>query len=63
MLLFDEVGSSGATSNAQWVDSGEVVTAGGLSTGIGMALHLVDRLLGHELAVAIARQIELRLEA
>lgn len=43
---------------ARWVDAGRVVTSGGLSNGIAMALHLVDRLAGRELAVAAARQIE-----
>lgn len=43
---------------ARWVDAGQVVTAGGLSNGIAMALHLVDRLAGRDLAVATARQIE-----
>lgn len=43
---------------ARWVDSGEVVTAGGLSSGIAMALHLVDRLAGRDLAIATARQID-----
>lgn len=31
---------------ARWLDSGEVVTAAGVSAGIDMALHLVDRLAG-----------------
>jgi transcriptional regulator GlxA family with amidase domain len=43
---------------ARWVDAGEVVTAGGLSSGIAMALHLVDRFAGRELALRTARQIE-----
>ena len=42
----------------RWVDEGHVVTAGGLSSGIAMALHLVDRFAGRELAVRTARQIE-----
>jgi transcriptional regulator GlxA family with amidase domain len=42
----------------RWVDAGRVVTAGGLSSGIAMALHLVDRFAGRELAVRTARQIE-----
>lgn len=41
-----------------WVDSGAVVTAGGLSSGIAMALHLVDRLAGRELATRTARQLD-----
>ena len=42
----------------RWVDTGEVVTAGGLSSGIAMSLHLVDRFEGRELAVRTATQIE-----
>jgi transcriptional regulator GlxA family with amidase domain len=42
----------------RWVDEGHVVTSGGLSSGIAMALHLVDRFAGRELAVRTARQIE-----
>lgn len=43
---------------ASWVDEGDVVTAGGLSSGIAMALHLVDRLSSRELAVRTARQLQ-----
>lgn len=57
-LLAERIGAEGATRGVQSVDSVEVVTAGGLSAGIGTALHLVDRLLGRDLAVATARQIE-----
>lgn len=42
----------------RWVDEGRVVTSGGLSSGIAMALHLVDRFAGRDLAVRTARQIE-----
>jgi transcriptional regulator GlxA family with amidase domain len=42
----------------RWVDAGAVVTAGGLSSGIAMALHLVDRFAGRDLALRTARQIE-----
>jgi transcriptional regulator GlxA family with amidase domain len=42
----------------RWVDAGEVVTSGGLSSGIAMALHLVDRFAGRDLAVRTSRQIE-----
>jgi transcriptional regulator GlxA family with amidase domain len=42
----------------RWVDAGEVVTSGGLSSGIAMALHLVERFAGRDLAVRTARQIE-----
>lgn len=46
-----------AVADVRWVDAGRIVTAGGLSSGIAMALHLVDRLAGRELAEATARQI------
>jgi len=42
----------------RWVDTGGVVTAGGLSSGIAMSLHLVDRFEGRELAARTARQLE-----
>ena len=46
-------------SGRRWVDAGAVVTSGGLTSGIHMALHLVARLATPELAVATARQLEL----
>jgi transcriptional regulator GlxA family with amidase domain len=42
----------------RWVDTDEIVTAGGLGSGIAMSLHLVDRFEGRELAVKTARQLE-----
>jgi transcriptional regulator GlxA family with amidase domain len=44
--------------DVRWVDAGDVVTAAGLSSGIAMALHLVDRLAGRDLAERTARQID-----
>lgn len=44
----------------RWVDEGRVVTAGGISAGIDMSLHLVERLAGRELALQTARQMEFR---
>ncbi|HEU4740986.1 MAG TPA: DJ-1/PfpI family protein [Meiothermus sp.] len=41
-----------------WVDHGQVVTSGGISAGIEMSLHLLERLLGTEVALATARQME-----
>lgn len=43
-----------------WVDEGNVVTSGGISAGIDMSLHLVERLAGRELAVKTATQMEFR---
>ena len=49
---------AGGEAWVRWVDAGDVVTAGGLSSGIAMALHLVDRFAGRDLALRTARQIE-----
>lgn len=43
--------------SARWVDAGRVVTAGGLSSGLAMALHLVDRLVSRDLAVRTAARL------
>jgi len=40
------------------VDNGALVTSAGISAGIDMSLHLVERLAGHELAQATARQMD-----
>ncbi len=56
--LAGRIGESGATRDVRWVDSGAIVTSGGLSSGIAMALHLVDRAAGRDLAERTARQIE-----
>ena len=42
----------------RWVDTGRIVTSGGISAGIDMALHLVRRLYSLELAQSTARQME-----
>jgi transcriptional regulator GlxA family with amidase domain len=44
--------------NVRWVDTGAIVTSGGISAGIDMSLHLVARLEAEELAVKTARQME-----
>lgn len=41
-----------------WVDNGRIVTSAGISAGIEMALHLVAKLAGKELAVKTARQMQ-----
>jgi len=45
-------------SGVRWVDEGGPVTSAGISAGIDMSLHLVERLAGRELAVRTARQME-----
>lgn len=57
-LSGNELPDHGATRNTRWVDSGSIVTGAALSSGIDMALHLVDRFAGIELAQRTARQIE-----
>jgi transcriptional regulator GlxA family with amidase domain len=43
---------------ARVVDDGDLVTAGGVTSGIDMALWLVERHFGAELAEAVAAEIE-----
>lgn len=56
----DDLRSRGATvrDDVRWVDAGDVVTGGGLSSGIAMTLHLVERYTDRGLAEACARQID-----
>src|SRR5688500_15910024 len=42
----------------RWVDSGDVITAAGVSAGIDMALHLVARLQSPERAREVRRYIQ-----
>lgn len=42
----------------RWIDEGNIVTSAGISAGIDMSLHLVERLAGRELALATARQMD-----
>jgi transcriptional regulator GlxA family with amidase domain len=42
----------------RWVDEGQVVASAGISAGIDMSLHLVERLAGRELARRTARQMD-----
>ena len=46
--------------DVRWVDEGRLVTAAGISAGIDMSLHLVERLAGGELAQEVARYMEYR---
>ena len=45
---------------ARWVDDGNRVTSSGVSAGIDMALHLIARLAGAELAEQVATGMEYR---
>ncbi len=59
----DELARTGkvveARSGVRWVDEGDIVTSGGLTSGMHMALHLVARDFGVDHAVRTARQLDL----
>jgi transcriptional regulator GlxA family with amidase domain len=42
----------------RFVDSGRIATAGGLTSGIDMALHVVTRYFGHDVAQTTADYME-----
>lgn len=42
----------------KYVDEGRILTSGGISSGIGMSLHLVRRLISEEAAWTTARRME-----
>ena len=44
----------------RWVDTGRIVTSAGVSAGTDMALHLVERLAGEDVARAAAVRMEYR---
>lgn len=44
--------------HVRWVDAGRIVTSAGVSAGIDMSLHLVERLYGREIASETARWLE-----
>ena len=48
--------------SARYVDAGRVVTSAGVSAGTDMALHLVARLAGEDVAQAAAMRMEYRWE-
>ena len=47
-----------AYRSARVVDSGEVLTAGGITSGIDLALYLVEREFGEEIADSVATTLE-----
>ncbi len=57
-LLAKRVPASGAKREVRWADAGAVITSGGLTAGIDMALHVVDRLVGIDLARQTAKQLD-----
>ncbi|QWC84825.1 DJ-1/PfpI family protein [Nocardioidaceae bacterium] len=55
--LLRETGAQ-VRDDVRWTDDGAVVSSGGISSGIAMALHLVERFGDRPLAEATARQID-----
>lgn len=45
-------------ADQRWVDEGAIVTSAGISAGIDMSLHLVERLAGRDLALLTAQQMD-----
>ncbi|MBI3325482.1 MAG: DJ-1/PfpI family protein [Nitrospinae bacterium] len=45
---------------ARWVDDGTIITSSGVSAGIDMALSLIARLCGRDMALSSARRMEYR---
>jgi transcriptional regulator GlxA family with amidase domain len=57
----DDLAATGATVvDARVVDAGPVITGGGVTSGIDVGLHLVERLLGADAAADAARRLEYR---
>jgi transcriptional regulator GlxA family with amidase domain len=52
-------GVAGAVDGVRWADAGHVVTSGGLTSGMHMALHVVARVEGQEMAERTARQLDM----
>ena len=44
--------------DARVVDDGDVLTAGGITSGLDLALHLIERLVDRETADAVATGLE-----
>ena len=55
----EELRATGATIiNARVVDDGDLISAGGVTSGLDLALWLVERFFGAALALKIERQLE-----
>jgi transcriptional regulator GlxA family with amidase domain len=55
----DDLRAAGANVvHARVVDDGDIVTAGGVTSGLDLVLHLVERQLGPDVALAAEREIE-----
>jgi transcriptional regulator GlxA family with amidase domain len=58
-VAIDDLKAAGAKIvHARVVDDGDVVTAGGVTSGLDLVLHLVERFWGAPLALAAERELE-----
>jgi transcriptional regulator GlxA family with amidase domain len=58
-LAMDDLRASGAeVVEARFVDDGDIVTAGGVTSGLDLALHLVERFAGSDVADRVAAEVE-----
>ena len=57
-LLREVAPGTTVRDDVRWVDNGRIITSGGIAAGIDMSFHVVDRLLGREIATKTARYIE-----
>lgn len=58
-FAIEDLRASGAEIvDARFVDDGDLVTAGGVTAGLDLALHLVERFAGPEIAGRVATEIE-----
>jgi transcriptional regulator GlxA family with amidase domain len=46
--------------DVRWIDNGQTITSAGISAGMDMSLHLVQRMAGLELAQRTAKQLDYR---
>ncbi len=59
-LLREHAPAASVVEDERFVDNGRVITSGGISAGIDMALHVVGRLFGAEHAQTTAAYMEYR---
>jgi transcriptional regulator GlxA family with amidase domain len=57
-LLRQTASKTTVHADRRFVDNGRVVCSAGIAAGIDMSLHVVSRLLGQEVAMKTARQME-----
>ena len=58
-LAFEDLRASGAdVIEARFVDDGDIVSAGGVTSGLDLALHLVERFADASIAGRTAAEIE-----